>query len=137
MVDTNLDADFDEYSSMEAEADMASQPVANNQNNRRPAPQMNEQDVEYSDEIVEEEIEVAPTPKPVKQRQPHKSNMSARARVPVPVINPNTGRPEKVRSTEDELAEMEAEEATAEVEAEANQLAAEERMPRWMPFHQP
>ena len=132
---TNLDIDYDEYEKLESEAEsMSSQPVANN---RRMTPQMNEQDVEYADEEVEEEIEAAPTPKPVRQRQPHTSNMSARARVPVPVIDPKTGRPERVKSTEDELEEISAEEATAEVEAEANQLAAEERMPLWMPFHQP
>lgn len=135
--DQDLDIEFDDYEALEANAEAISeQPVANQ--NRRQAPQMNEQDVEYADEeVIEEEVEATPAPKPVRQKQPHASNMSARDRKPVPVINPNTGRPERVKSTEEELDEMSAAEATEDVEAEANQLASEERMPKWMPFHQP
>ena len=133
----NMDADFDEYEQIEAEAAGAAvQPLAT-QRGQRPVQQMNEQDVMDSEEVMEDEIEAAPEPKPVKQRAPHTSNLNARARKEVPVINPRTGKPEPVKSTEDELAEIESEQATEAEEAEANTLAREERMPKWMPFHQP
>jgi hypothetical protein len=132
--DQNLDADYDEYEAMEAEAAGAAvQPLNTAPNSRgRMQPQMNEQDIVDTDEVMEDEIEAAPAPKPVKQRAPHNSNMSARARKPVPVIDPKTGK-----STEEELAEIQNEEEQAEQQAEGNTLAAEEKMPRWMPFHQP
>jgi hypothetical protein len=129
--------DYDSYEALESEADaVASIPQAA-PNQRRVAPQMNEQDVEYTDEVVEEEVEADPAPKPVRQRQPHNSNMSARARVPVPVINPNTGRPEKVKSTDEELEELEAEEEAAEAGSEANMMAQKEKLPKWVAYHQP
>jgi hypothetical protein len=130
---TNIDADFDEYEQMEAEAAGAAvQPLNTAPNQRRMQPQMNEQDVVDTDEAMEDELEAAPAPKPVRQKAPHNSNMSARARTPVPVVNPKTGK-----STEEELAELEAEEIEAEEQSEANTMATEEKMPKWMPFHQP
>jgi hypothetical protein len=98
---------------------------------------MNVQDVVDTDEVMGEEIEAAPEPKPVRQRPPHASNMSARSRKDIPIINPKTGRSVVNKTTEEELEEISAEEATEEDEAEANQLATEEKMPKWMPFHHP
>jgi len=128
MADTNYNAEYDEYSAMEAEADGAQQDAMSSRTNR--APQMNEQEVEYADEGTEEEVEDLPAPKPAYRPKPHTSKMNARARKPIPVINPNTGK-----STEEELAEIEDEES--EADAEADQLATDETMPKWMPFHQP
>jgi hypothetical protein len=137
MAETNYDADYDEYENLEASAAAVTpQPSGNNQ--RRPQQVMNDQDMGLVDEEMDgEEIEAEPEPKPVKQRPPHNSNMNARDRKPIPVINPKTGRPVVQKSTEEELQEISAEEEVTEEEAEANQLAAEEKMPRWMPFHQP
>lgn len=140
MANENINMDYDEYEMLNAEADG----IAQQQNpNQRGVPQqaMNMQDVVDTDEAMEEEIEDSPEPKPVKQRVPHTSNLNARGRKTIPIINPKTGRPvreveEVVKSTEEELEDISSEEAAAEAQSEGNQLAEEEKMPRWVPFHQ-